>query len=212
MKVGYIKNINNDPSSKGLIQWMEKEGAEKIIIEVANNRDRENYQKMLLESIQNMKEKDILVIYSFDDLGESVMDVINIVEKLDERDIGIQVLDSKTPLFDENNWQMQTIIRKQLLFVLNWIEDKEKNDIKKRQSIGIEKIKALKAKTGSGRPKKYSKYAKDPEDRKIYYSVVEMLENDIPIKRISETLKISRNTIYTIKKEMEKDKHKNSAE
>lgn len=180
---------------------MEKEGAAKIIIEIASNH--EDYQKMLTESIENMDGKDILLIKEFDDLGESIDDIINIVQKLDEKDIGLQVLDNPNQ-YDINDWNVQTILRKHLLYILNWVEDKERYDIRRRQAKGIETIKALKEQKGSGRPKKYSKYAKDPGDREIYYAVVDMLENDVAIKRISETLKISRNTIYTIKQEIEK--------
>jgi len=186
---------------------MEQEGADKIIIEVSTNH--EDYQKMLIESIQNMKEKDILLIKAFDDLGESVVDIINIVKKLDEKDIGLQVLDNPNT-YDVNDWNVQTILRKQLLFILNWVEGKERNDIRMRQAKGIERFKALKEKKGTGRPKKYSQYAKDPNDREIYYAVVDMLENNVAIKRIAETLNISRNTIYTIKEELQKHTNENS--
>ncbi|WMX58509.1 helix-turn-helix domain-containing protein [Peribacillus sp. R9-11] len=200
MKIGYMKNMENDTSSTAKFERMKQEGVEKIIVELSTNKD--NYQKMLLESIETMSEKDILVINSLDDLGENIDDIINVVKKLEEKDIGISVFNAHLDrLSDENDWDLQRLLRKQLLLVLVWVEVKEKNEIRRRQAKGMETIKALKDQKGSGRPKKYSKNAKDPEDRNVYYNVIQMLKNDVPIKRISDTLNISRNTIYTIREE-----------
>ncbi|MFB7304571.1 helix-turn-helix domain-containing protein [Heyndrickxia sporothermodurans] len=205
MKVGYVKNLQNNTTPMEIIEGMKKEGVEKIIVELSSDQD--SYQKMLFESIETMVSKDILVINALDDLGESLLDIISVVEKLDEKDIGIRLLSSLNSNIDFNikefmdDWDIQRLLRKQLLLVLIWVENKEKNDIRKRQIKGMETMKALKNQKGSGRPKKYSKYAKDPEDRKIYHDTIHMLDNEIPIKRIAETLNISRNTIYTIRDE-----------
>ncbi len=207
MKVGYIKNIHNEPSPNKVLSSMETAGAEKIIVEVCPNED---YQRMLLDSIQNMAAKDILAIQTLDDLGDNIVDIINVVEKLEEKDIGIQVLDIES--YDTNDSCLQHIFRKNLLLILAWLEDKERNEIRKRQAKGMENIRALKARKGSGRPKKYSKYAKDPEDREVYFSVVNMLASDVPIKRIADTLNVSRNTIYTIREELKKEQSSEDSE
>lgn len=203
LKIGYIKDGKNDNSH--LIKEMKEQGVNKIIVEV--NIDQDQYQTMLLESINSMMENDILVVNTLDDLGDGLEDIINVVKKLDEKNIGIQVLnlnmdsiEGKDFKNNENNFKLQRLIRKFLLSVLTWIENKEKIEIRKRQVKGMETIKALKEKR-SGRPKKYSKYAKDPEDREIYFKVVDLLKHGVAIKRISEELNISRNTIYTIRDE-----------
>lgn len=205
MKIGYIKDIKTDSSPNTLLSKMMEEGVDKIIIEVS--KKHENYQEMLLKSIQDMEKRDVLVINTLDDLGENIVDIISIVKKLDEKDIGIKVLDiPEDPIAKEYDWQLKQLIRKQLLILLEWLKDKEQKDIRKRQVRVIENMKALKDQKGSGRPKKYSEYAKDPEDREIYFSVVTMLENNVPIKKISDSLNISRNTIYSIKEDMENTK------
>lgn len=198
MKVGYIKNLHHEPFPNKLLDNMKRAGVQKTIVEVCPNED---YQKMLLESIEAMTSEDVLVIQTLDDLGDNIVDVINVVEKLEEKNVGVQVLDVKS--LDMMNNEIQHIFRKNLLLILVWLEDKERNEIRKREAKGIENIRALKARKGSGRPKKYSKFAKDPEDRDVYFSIIDMLKNDIPIKRISDALNISRNTIYTIKEELE---------
>lgn len=203
MKVGYIKNLHHEPFPNKLIDNMKIAGVQKTIVEVCPSED---YQKMLLESIEAMASEDVLVIQTLDDLGDNIVDVINVVEKLEEKNIGIQVLDIHS--LDLNNNDLQHIFRKNLLLFLIWLEDKERNEIRKRQAKGIENIRALKARKGSGRPKKYSKYAKDPEDREVYFTVIDMLTNDVPIKRIADTLNVSRGTIYTIKEEMEEQQDK----
>ncbi|MBT2606713.1 recombinase family protein [Bacillus sp. ISL-53] len=203
MRIGYIKNWRHVNKSTEKFEKMEKIGVEKIIVELDPNKD--NYQKMLLESIESMMEKDILIIDSLDDLGESIEDIINVVRKLDDNGLAIHVINSNMDQSFVDDWELQRLLIKQLLLVLLWVEDKEKNEIKKRQAKGMEVIKALKDSKGSGRPKKYSKFAKDPEDREIYFNVIQMLRHDVPITKISESLKISRNTIYTIKEEYLQD-------
>ncbi|MGG4263787.1 recombinase family protein [Peribacillus simplex] len=199
MRIGYVKNWRQVNTSTEKFEKMKKVGVEKIIVELGTNKD--NYQKMLLESIESMVEKDILVIDSLDDLGDSIVDIINVVRKLDDKGLAIHVINTNVDRKFVDDWNLQRLLLKQLLLVLVWVEDKEKNEIKKRQAKGMEVIKALKDSRGSGRPKKYSQYAKDPEDREIYFNVIQMLNHDVPITKIAESLKISRNTIYTIKEE-----------
>lgn len=206
MKIGYLKNISDITSTNEIISNMEKEDVEKIIVEVINNK--ENCQYMLLSIIETMTSNDILVIQSLDALiGETLADIINIIKKLDEKQIDIQVLEKSFSSLEKNDSSNYTILRKQLLIILQWLDqwlkNKEKDYLKKRKLDSEKLISSSLLEKGSGRPKKYSNYAKNPKDREVYLNVIDMLKNDIPIKRISEKLKISRNTIYKIKDEMD---------
>ncbi|WP_025731514.1 helix-turn-helix domain-containing protein [Heyndrickxia ginsengihumi] len=201
MKIGYILDRGTDNSN--LIKKMKVQGVNKIIVDI--NLDQEQYQTMLLESVNSMMENDVLVINTLDDLGASLEDIINVIKKLDEKNIGIQVLNLNTDSIgfenSKNNHQSQRMIGKFLLSLLIWLENKRKREIKKQEVKEVDTIKALKEKSGAGRPKKYSKYAKDMKDREIYFSVIDLLKHGVAIKRISEELNISRNTIYKIRGE-----------
>lgn len=181
---------------------MKNEGVEKIIMEMSNDSD--NYQRMLLESIDSMEEQDILVISTFDDLGINIDDIINVIEKLEQKDIGIHVLDApKDLMIYARDWPMKRALRKQLLTILLWLKDKELDNIQKRESKAIEMIRSIKGrKKGSGRPRKYSKDARDPHARQIYYDAIMMLKNNIPITTIANKLNITRNTVYTIQEDL----------
>lgn len=180
MKIGYIKDITNDSSP--LINKMKKKGVSKIILS--------------LDNVQDISQKDILVVRSLDDLGDTLTDIINVLQELYNNGNRIEVLEHLDNTIKIKEWDI-----KQLLVVLMWVRIKETNEILRRQSEGMNIIKALKDQKRPGRPKKYSKDAKNKEDRDIYFHVKYMLDNKVPIKRISDTLNITRNTIYTIRDE-----------
>lgn len=203
MKIGYIKRIDQDKSSSDMIHKMESLGVDKIILEVSTQENMT--QTMLMETISEMTAEDLLVINELDELGNSFADCIDILKQLEAKDIGIIVLDDnydhKTVSIE--NFEFYRFLRSQMINILIWAEKKEKEDINRREIEAIEELKlANSAKRGRGRPKKYAKDAEDAEDRKTYHQVVAMLKEDFPVTQISDTLDISRNTIYSIKEEV----------
>ncbi|RBP59316.1 DNA invertase Pin-like site-specific DNA recombinase [Alkalibaculum bacchi] len=209
MRIGYIRNNQNkhelnSTSDDGQINKMKKANVENIIIEVFQNQDEDNkdkknnknediqqyFKNTLLSSINELRKNDTIVVLGLSELGESLSDIIKVLEVIDAKGVQIEILD--------HCFQGININKKQLIATLKWVKDKERKDIIKRQARGqlIAKAKNMK---GSGRRKKYSPYAEDPKDRETYFTVLAMLEEDVPIKRIAELLNISRSTIYTIK-------------
>ncbi|WP_437834433.1 recombinase family protein (plasmid) [Niallia taxi] len=206
-KIGYIKNFMDELSPKDeILKKMKSEGVQRIIMDLDETA---NPLELLLNNIETMDSKDILVVENLDELGESLKDIIEIIEKLDEKNIGILILAEDVQELSsaaKKDWFMQTMLRKQLLLTLKWVYEKELNDIRKRETVGMQYIKALKEKRTSGRPKKYHRYAEDPEDRRIYLNVVKMLDNNVSITRISEAVNISRNTVYVIRDELNEER------
>lgn len=200
MKIGYIRAISNGSISNDLISKLEHAGVEKIILGLGTNTKKD--YDTLLESIDSMNDNDVLVINTLDDLGDSISDIINILKIINKKDIYLQIIESLFNSEDLSDFRTNKLLRRNMLEILIWVENKEQRDIQRRQREAIQLIKSTKKMQGSGRPKKYSQDAKNPEDREVYFNVINMLNNDIPIKRISEILNISRNTIYVIKEEM----------
>lgn len=82
------------------------------------------------------------------------------------------------------------------------IAEQERTESKRRQTQGF-KI-AKERGIYKGRPKLYSETARDPQKRAIYRQIVEKLVTGISISEISKELEITRQTVYRIKKELEK--------
>lgn len=206
-KIGYIKNFMDELSpNTHILNRMKQEGVQRIIMELD---EAEDPLTLLLNNVDNMNSRDILVVWDIDELGESIKDIIKVLEKLDEKDIGILLLEERVEELTnacKNDWNMQAMLRKQLILTLKWVNNKELNDIRKRETVGMQYIKSLKEQRGSGRPKKYHRNAADPEDRRIYLNVVKMLDNNVPISKISNAVNISRGTIYVIKEELNEER------
>lgn len=206
LKIGYIKKVDQDKSSSDMIHKMESLGVDKIILEV--NTQENSTQSTLMETISEMTAEDLLIINELDELGNSFADCIERLKQLEAKDIGIIILDDnydhKTVSIE--NFEFYRFLRSQMINILTWAEKKEKDDINQRELEAISELKlANSAKRGRGRPKKYAKDAEDPEDRKTYHQVIAMLQEDYPVTQISDTLDISRNTIYSIKEEIEEN-------
>ncbi|MFP7474469.1 helix-turn-helix domain-containing protein [Niallia taxi] len=206
-KIGYIKNFMDELTPKDeILKKMKIEGVQRIIMDLDETASP---LELLLNNIDSMESKDILVVENLDEIGESLKDIIQIIEKLNDKDIGILILDEAVEDLAsaaKKDWTIQTMLRKQLLLTLKWVYEKELNDIRKRETVGMQYIKSLKEKRTSGRPKKYHRYAEDPEDRRIYLNVVKMLDNNVSITRISEAVNISRNTVYVIRDELNEER------
>nr|WP_287421857.1 recombinase family protein [Candidatus Brachybacter algidus] len=82
-----------------------KAGAEKIFQEKLSGKSM-NSQVELQQALQFLREKDVLVIESLDRLGRNYAEIVQIVQKLDRKKIGLQILnmpilnqDMGTPIF-----------------------------------------------------------------------------------------------------------------
>ncbi|WP_235317703.1 helix-turn-helix domain-containing protein [Listeria ivanovii] len=53
------------------------------------------------------------------------------------------------------------------------------------------------------RPKLYTANAKDPQKQAVYHQIVRMLNDELSIKAIAEKNKVTRMTVYRIKKELD---------
>lgn len=209
MRIGYIKNnqSNSAPGNEE-IEKIKNANVERIIVEIFYEQDsnsknketrveNENFESALLSCIDDIKEDDTLIVLDLNELGDSLDDIVDILKLIDKKGAEIEILD--------HYFKNININKKQLISTLEWVENKERKDIIKRQAKGLLVAKAKKMK-GPGRRKKYSPYAENSKDREIYFTVIDMLKEDVPIKRIADLLNISRKTVYSIKDEINKEK------
>ncbi|WP_418300787.1 recombinase family protein [Lysinibacillus fusiformis] len=85
--------------------------------------------------------------------------------------------------------------------LLSWMAEKERNRIKTAQSEHIDIAKERGA--FKGKPRKYHAEAKG-KDRLIYNVVVQLLKQNESVVNIHRETGLCRNTIYSIKRQLEK--------
>jgi len=199
MKVGYARVSTMDQNLDRQLEALENAGAQKIFQEKMsgkNTTDREELKKALIF----LRERDILVVESLDRLGRNYDHIIQIVQELDQKEIGLMVLNLPILNQELGDPSLQKLIRNMIVQLLSWTAENEREEIKRKQQQGIEIAK----KKGhyKGRPLKYSEHAKNPKDRMTYQVIVSNLKRQEPIKKIAYETGVTRDTVYRIKKEL----------
>lgn len=199
MKVGYARVSTTDQNLDRQVEALERAGAEKIFQEKMSGKSMTERLE-LQKSLQFLREKDILIVESLDRLGRNYDDIVQMVQKLDQKEIGLIVLNLPILNQEMGDPNLQKLIRNMIVQLLSWTAQNEREEIKRKQQQGIEIAK----RKGhyKGRPVKYSADAKNPRDRMTYHVIVNRLNQEDPIKQIAEDTGVTRDTVYRIKKEL----------
>ena len=199
MKVGYARVSSTDQNLDRQLVEMKRAGAEKIFQEKLSGKsmtDRSELQKAL----GFLREQDVLVVESLDRLGRNYAEIVQIVQKLDRKKIGLQILNMPILNQDIGEPNLQKLIRNMIIQILSWTAQNEREEIKRKQKQGI--VIAKEKGHYKGRPVKYAPDAKDPKDRMTYQVIVNKLKREEPIKKIAEDTGVTRDTVYRIKREL----------
>ena len=199
MKVGYARVSSTDQNLDRQLVEMKRAGAEKIFQEKLSGKsmtDRSELQKALAF----LREQDVLVVESLDRLGRNYAEIVQIVQKLDRKKIGLQILNMPILNQDIGEPNLQKLIRNMIIQILSWTAQNEREEIKRKQKQGI--VIAKEKGHYKGRPVKYAPDAKDPKDRMTYQVIVNKLKREEPIKKIAEDTGVTRDTVYRIKREL----------
>lgn len=200
MKVGYIRVSSVDQNIQRQINILTDYGCEKLFIDKESGKDlnRVEYKKMK----KFVREKDIIVFAELDRLGRNKKEINEEWDYFINKNIDIIVLDM--PILDTTKYQddLGKLLLNLAKEIISYNAEQERLRILERQRQGIEIAK--REGRYKGRGVSYSPNAKDKNKRRIYYLVVEYLKQKKPIKQISDELKISRDTVYRIKREIEK--------
>lgn len=199
MKVGYARVSTTDQNLDRQIEALEQAGAEKIFQEKMSGKSMTERLE-LQKALQFLREKDTLIVESLDRLGRNYDDIIQTVQKLDQKEVGLIVLNLPILNQEMGDPNLQKLIRNMIVQLLSWTAQNERAEIKRKQRQGIEIAK----RKGhyKGRPVKYSAEAKNPRDRMIYHVIVNKLKQEEPIKKIAEETGVTRDTVYRIKNEI----------
>lgn len=181
MKYGYARVSTKDQSLDMQLDALKKEGCQKIFSEVAKGAkaDRPQWLKLLEE----ISPGDTLIVWKFDRMGRSLHHLIQVVNNLLEKEVGIVSLNDPIDT---------TTIQGKLMFnIFASLAEFEKDLIRERTMAGLKSARS-RGKMG-GRPKGLSNEAKQKA------RIAEALYNqkELTTEEIAKQLNISRTTLYS---------------
>lgn len=133
MKVGYIRVSTKEQNTIRQESAFDKLNLDKIFMEKISGKDTNRPQ--LNDMLNYVRDEDVLYIESLSRLGRSTKDLINIVEKLNEKNVQLvslkESIDTTTPA------------GKLMFHIFASLAEFERETIKQRQQEGIEEAKKL---------------------------------------------------------------------
>lgn len=147
-KLGYCRTSTDSQDSKRQKAALKAAGCRFIREEVGSGKtlDRE----VLKTVLEELEAGDVLVVHELDRLGRSMVQMLQVVEELMERGVGLITLDGKL-----NTEAMDSSIVKLIVGVLGYAAEMERKAILKRTKEGRELAKEAGVKFG--RKREYSK-------------------------------------------------------
>jgi len=136
-----------------------------------------------------LREGDILYVHSIDRLARNLPDLLSTIRQLLDKKVSVKFI--KENLYFEAGAE-ENPFQKLQLQIIGSVAEFEKSLIRERQREGIEKAK--RAGKHLGRPRKMTSALKD--------RVLDLLEQDISQAEIARQLKINRQAVYRVAKEL----------
>ncbi|MFE7064583.1 recombinase family protein [Sutcliffiella sp. NPDC057660] len=200
MIFGYARISSKSQNLSRQIKELEEYGCDRIFHEKQSGKDfdRPIYQEMR----SKMRFGDVLVVHDLSRFGRNKKQILEEWKNLAEEEIDIVVLNM--PILDTRKYKelegVGQLVSDIVLTLLSWMVDEERERIRTAQREGIEIAKKL-GKFKGGK-KRYYKDAKG-KNRVIYDEVVRCLKENVSVMDIHRKTGLSRNTIYSIKRENE---------
>ncbi|MDK2799684.1 MAG: hypothetical protein PWQ70_1303 [Clostridiales bacterium] len=193
---GYIRVSSKDQNEARQIEQMKNHGVDERFIfidkESGKNFDRKEYQ--LIKRVLN--EGDLLIVEAIDRFGRNYKEILKEWREITEEiKADIKVLDM--PLLDTTQYKdtLGNFVSDLVLQVLSFVAERERDNIRKRQSQGIAVAKAKGVKFG--RPKQVI----DDNFEKAYKR---WKSGEITAVKAMDLSMMKRNTFYRRVKEYEK--------
>ncbi|MEP1781759.1 recombinase family protein [Reichenbachiella sp.] len=178
MIFGYARVSTKDQNLDLQIDALKKAGCKEIYSEKLSGRSKK--KPKLEELLGQLREGDILMVYSLDRLGRTSKELINLLSEFKERSIQFKSL--QEGVFDTTSAMGEAVF--QIIAILKAMEVQV---LSERTKDGLTAARA-RGKKG-GRPK--GSYNKSKAA-----AAVTLYQRELPISEITETLQISRSTLY----------------
>ncbi|QIP16845.1 recombinase family protein [Spirosoma aureum] len=180
MKIGYARVSTKDQKFSLQLDALKAEGCNKIFQEYASGAkaDRPELAKLL----EHVREEDTVVIWKLDRLGRSLVHLVELVETLGKRGIGLKSLNDPV---DTTTAQGRLVFR-----IFASLAEFERELIRERTQAGLQSARRRGQKLG--RPEGLSKEAE--HTARIAESLYK--EKTLSVKDIAAQLHISKRTLY----------------
>lgn len=135
--------------------------------------------------IDQMNQGDILLVNEFSRLGRSLLDILDILKTLKEKDVKVHIVRDKLILGDD-------ISSKLMVFMFGLVSEIERDLIKSRVTEGVKNHREKNPEKSWGR-EKGKLYKSNLDDKKDY--IVELIDKGISKTSISKMLDVNYQTL-----------------
>ena len=135
--------------------------------------------------VNDMKENDILLVNEFSRLGRSLLDILDILKALKEKNCQVHIVRDKMVIADNINSKL-------MVFMFGLVSEIERDLIKSRVQEGVKNSRANNPTKSWGRPRG-SQYASKLDDKKE--DIVLLLEKSISKSSIAKMLDVNYQTL-----------------
>lgn len=186
MKIGYARVSSNTQDLDLQKQELLKAGCERIFSESVSGKD--NNRTQLIEMLNSLRAKDVVIVYKIDRIARSLKGLIEIIELLKDKGVDLVSLDSGDKV------DTTSPMGKAFFQIAGVFAELERGMINARTKAGIEKAKRDGVKFGRTAGSTNSTTAAKLEKIKIYLRAGKSYD------WISQELKVSKKTIADVKK------------
>ncbi len=177
MLIGYARVSTHDQNLDLQKDALNAAGCEKIFVDELSGASA--VRPGLQQSIESLREGDVLVVWRLDRLGRSLRNLIELVGQLDEMKVGFQSI--------QESMDTSTSGGKLIFHVFGALAEFERNLIKDRTNAGLAAARARERK--GGRPQKLSENQQQ--------MVVRAWREGTPVPDILKAANISKSTLYS---------------
>jgi len=181
MKIGYARISTKDQNFDLQIDALTEAGCGKIYKEIVSGSRSDRV--VLDDLLQNIRPKDVLVVWKLDRLGRSLKHLVELVSDLNEKNVGFQSLNDPV---DTTSSQGRLIFN-----IFASLAEFERDLIRERTQAGLSAARA-RGKMG-GRPKGIPQKAEST----TYAAAALYKEGKLSVQEICSQLGISKSTLYS---------------
>ena len=137
--------------------------------------------------VEDMEEDSILLCYEFSRLGRSLLDILDILKTLKEKNCQVHIVRDGLIIGDDINSKL-------MVFMFGLVSEIERDLLKSRVQSGVSNYRENNPQKSWGRAKG-SQYASKLDDKKEH--IIELLEKDISKSSIAKMLDVNYQTLVS---------------